>query len=102
MATSFTHTLLYELVTLFVISDLFVIRTTQAPASSATKLTIRVIGHQWWWEARYPGTTAVTANEILWPAWVGLALAGVVAVSAAVVALPEAWQPDRRPSVTPA
>jgi len=23
-----------------------------------------VIGHQWWWEARYPGTTAVTANEI--------------------------------------
>ena len=22
------------------------------------------IGHQWWWEVRYPGTTAVTANEI--------------------------------------
>ena len=35
-----------------------------APAAGATKLTIRVIGHQWWWEVRYPGTTAVTANEI--------------------------------------
>jgi cytochrome c oxidase subunit 2 len=23
-----------------------------------------VTGHQWWWEARYPGTGAVTANEI--------------------------------------
>jgi cytochrome c oxidase subunit II len=50
--------------TVFVIGDLFVIRTTQAPASTATSLTIRVIGHQWWWEARYPGTGVVTANEI--------------------------------------
>ncbi len=23
-----------------------------------------VVGHQWWWEARYPATGAVTANEI--------------------------------------
>ena len=52
------------LATLFVISDVFVIRTTEAPAATATKLTVRVIGHQWWWEVRYPGTTAVTANEI--------------------------------------
>jgi heme/copper-type cytochrome/quinol oxidase subunit 2 len=36
--------------TLFVISDLFVIKTTQAPAATATKLTVQVIGHQWWWE----------------------------------------------------
>ena len=50
--------------TVFIVGDLFVIRTTQAPASTATSLTIRVIGHQWWWEARYPGTGAVTANEI--------------------------------------
>jgi cytochrome c oxidase subunit 2 len=50
--------------TLFVISDIFVIRTTQAPAATATRLTVEVIGHQWWWEVRYPGTTAVTANEI--------------------------------------
>jgi cytochrome c oxidase subunit II len=50
--------------TLFAISDLFVIRTTQAPAANATKLTVLVTGHQWWWEVRYPGTPAVTANEI--------------------------------------
>jgi len=49
---------------LFVIGDIFVIQTTQAPAKSATRMTIVVTGHQWWWEVRYPGTTAVTANEI--------------------------------------
>jgi cytochrome c oxidase subunit II len=54
--------------TLFVVSDLFVIKTTQAPASTTTKLTVHVIGHQWWWEVRYPGTTAVTANELHIPA----------------------------------
>ena len=50
--------------TLFVISNLFVIKTTQAPAANATKRTVVVIGHRWWWEVRYPGTTVVTANEI--------------------------------------
>ena len=50
--------------TLFVISDLFVIKTTQAPAGTTTKLTVQVTGHQWWWEIRYPGTSAVTANEL--------------------------------------
>jgi cytochrome c oxidase subunit 2 len=52
------------LATVFVISDLFVIKTTQAPAASSTRRTVLVIGHQWWWEVRYPGTPAVTANEI--------------------------------------
>ena len=52
------------LATLFVISDLFVIKTTQAPAATATRRTVLVIGHRWWWEVRYPGTSAVTANEI--------------------------------------
>jgi cytochrome c oxidase subunit II len=50
--------------TLFVISDIFVIRTTEAPADSATAMTIVVTGHQWWWEVQYPGTKAVAANEI--------------------------------------
>ena len=50
--------------TLFVIANLFVIKTTEAPAANSTKRTILVIGHQWWWEVRYPGTSAVTANEI--------------------------------------
>jgi cytochrome c oxidase subunit 2 len=47
---------------LFVWSDVFVLRSVAAPRS--TKRTIQVIGHQWWWEVRYPGTSAVTANEI--------------------------------------
>jgi cytochrome c oxidase subunit 2 len=50
--------------TLFVWSNLFVIRTTDAPARGSTRLTVRVVGHQWWWEIKYPGTTAVTANEL--------------------------------------
>jgi cytochrome c oxidase subunit II len=50
--------------TLFVIGDIFVIKTTEAPAANATSMTVRVTGHQWWWEVQYPGTTAVTANEI--------------------------------------
>jgi cytochrome c oxidase subunit II len=49
---------------LFVWADIFVIRSTDAPAASSTSLTVRVIAHQWWWEVRYPGTDAVTANEI--------------------------------------
>jgi cytochrome c oxidase subunit 2 len=51
-------------VVIFVIGDLFVIRTTQAPAADSTRLTVSVIGHMWWWEVRYPGTPAVTANEL--------------------------------------
>ena len=38
--------------------------TASAAAADQPRLTVRVIGHQFWWEVRYPGTTAVTANEI--------------------------------------
>ncbi|TMK42349.1 MAG: cytochrome c oxidase subunit II [Actinobacteria bacterium] len=51
------------LVALFVVSDLG-IRTTEAPAAGSTPLTVEVTGHQWFWEIRYPGTQAVTANEL--------------------------------------
>lgn len=49
---------------LFVWSDIYVIKTTEAPAASSTRLTVKVVGRQWFWEVRYPGTDAVTANEI--------------------------------------
>src|SRR5947208_16042319 len=49
---------------LFVWSDLYVIKTTEAPAANSTPMSVKVIGHDWWWEIRYPGTRAVTANEI--------------------------------------
>jgi cytochrome c oxidase subunit 2 len=31
-------------------------------------LTVQVIGHEWWWEVRYPAEGVVTANEIHVPA----------------------------------
>jgi cytochrome c oxidase subunit 2 len=38
-----------------------------ADAGRHTKLTVSVIGHDWWWEVRYPNG-AVSANEIHIPA----------------------------------
>jgi cytochrome c oxidase subunit 2 len=52
------------LIALFVWSDVFVITSTAAPSRRSTSLTVNVIGHDWWWEVRYPGTKVVTANEI--------------------------------------
>src|SRR4051794_17945932 len=56
------------LVALFGVSDLWLVKKTGAPSRGSTAMTIRVIGHQWFWEVRYPGTRAVTANEIHIPA----------------------------------
>jgi cytochrome c oxidase subunit 2 len=55
------------LTALFYIADIGVLRATDAPAKGQTKMTIDVIGRQWFWEVRYPGG-AVTANEIHIPA----------------------------------
>jgi cytochrome c oxidase subunit II len=51
-------------VALFVVANFVVIRQTEAPAEASTPLTIEVTGRQWFWEVRYPGTRAVTANEL--------------------------------------
>jgi cytochrome c oxidase subunit 2 len=49
---------------LFVFANIHVLEATSAPRKGSTELTVRVTGHQWFWEVRYPGTAAVTANEI--------------------------------------
>jgi len=54
---------------LFLFGNIVLVRDTTMPTASAAvadrpKLTVRVVGHQFWWEVRYPGTTVVTANEI--------------------------------------
>ncbi|WP_310963397.1 cytochrome c oxidase subunit II [Nocardioides terrisoli] len=36
---------------------------TSSPAEHPA-MTVDVIGHRWWWEFRYDGTRAVTANEL--------------------------------------
>jgi cytochrome c oxidase subunit 2 len=55
-------------VAVFVVANFVVAKATEAPDPHTTPMTIEVIGHQWFWEVRYPGTTAVTANEIHIPA----------------------------------
>lgn len=47
------------------ISTLFEIRKAPDPADNA--LRIEVIGHQWWWEFRYPEYGFTTANEMYIP-----------------------------------
>ena len=45
------------------------VRTMSAvlPDQGSHKPDIIITGHQWWWEAAYPGTKVVTANEIHLP-----------------------------------
>jgi cytochrome c oxidase subunit 2 len=52
------------LVALFGVSDVYLIGETSPPRAGSTAITIDVIGHQWWWEARYPRAGVITANEI--------------------------------------
>jgi cytochrome c oxidase subunit 2 len=40
--------------------------TAEQPGDDA--LTVEVVGHQWWWEFRYPDYGLVTANEMVIPA----------------------------------
>jgi cytochrome c oxidase subunit 2 len=56
------------LVALFFVANVYVIGKTEPPSPGSTAMSVEVTGHQWWWEAHYPGTTAVTANEIHIPA----------------------------------
>lgn len=37
---------------------------TRALRLPGTGVTVEVVGHQWWWEVRYPDLGIVTANEI--------------------------------------
>jgi cytochrome c oxidase subunit 2 len=57
---------------LVVLVALFVLTLRTLPATSAPRgpgtFTVEVRGHQWFWEVRYPGHAAVTANEIHIPA----------------------------------
>jgi cytochrome c oxidase subunit II len=67
------------LITLFLVANVAVIRATAAPKAGSTKMTIRVVAHDWWWEIRYPGRAAVTANEIHIPARTRVNVVGTTA-----------------------
>lgn len=49
----------------FLVASLNTSKTLQQPESD---LTIEVVGHQYWWEVRYPDQAIVTANELHIPA----------------------------------
>jgi cytochrome c oxidase subunit 2 len=52
---------------LVVLTSLFVVELgvlNATPTSASGDLTIQVVGHQWWWEVRYPQLGIITANEI--------------------------------------
>ncbi len=37
------------------------------PVEGEQPLRIRIVGHQWWWEVRYPDQEVVTANQLVLP-----------------------------------
>ena len=55
---------LMVVVALFIVGNWAIMNVTQAPAASSTAMTVDAIGHQWYWEFRYPGTRVVTADEM--------------------------------------
>ncbi|HUF31149.1 MAG TPA: cytochrome c oxidase subunit II [Gemmatimonadaceae bacterium] len=66
-ALEITWTLIPALVLAFIaVPTVRTIFKTQQNAP-ADALQIEVIGHQWWWEFRYPETGVITANELFLP-----------------------------------
>lgn len=52
------------LIVLFTVGNLVVMGSTDGRAGEPAAVTVTVVGRQWWWEIDYPGTPAVTANEM--------------------------------------
>jgi cytochrome c oxidase subunit II len=46
------------------VATIAVLPSVSAPAPGQGRLAVEVIGHQFWWEARYPEPGVTTANEI--------------------------------------
>lgn len=71
--------LIVGLLCLVTIRTINTVQLTEPPEGS---LRVQVIGHQWWWEFRYPDHGVVTANELIVPVdtpiWLELSSADVV------------------------
>jgi cytochrome c oxidase subunit 2 len=67
------------IIALFIVANGAIISVTQAPAASSTAMTVQAIGHEWYWEFRYPGTGAVTAGEMHIPVDTRVNLVGTTA-----------------------
>lgn len=56
------------LIVMFGVLAVFMFRVMSTVADPAPEpLSVQVIGHDWWWEFRYPSLGIVTANEIYLP-----------------------------------
>ena len=67
----------WTVVPIVVLGTMFVLtlRTMQdVNQSSPSALSVELIGHQWWWEFRYPSAHVITANEFHVPVGVPLYL----------------------------
>ena len=72
-----TVEIVWTAIPLAIVAILFVLSARTmgiADPSAPPKPDILVIGHQWWWEARYASSGAVVANEIHIPVGKALAL----------------------------
>ena len=58
----------FLIVVVFALTTARVIQELQDAREPETALDVQVIGHQWWWEFRYPKLGIVTANELHVPA----------------------------------
>ena len=53
---------------LLLVMFVLTVRTMQTVnAEPSSPLRVQVIGHQWWWEYRYPDLGVITANELVLP-----------------------------------
>jgi cytochrome c oxidase subunit II len=52
------------IVLVLTLSSARVIQSIENAPRPANAIDITVVGHQWWWELRYPGYGIVTANEL--------------------------------------
>jgi cytochrome c oxidase subunit 2 len=70
-----------------------VIASVQNASPPQSALKVRLIGHQWWWEVRYPDYGIVAANEINMPAAAGGKMATYFELQSADV-LHSIWIPQ--------
>jgi cytochrome c oxidase subunit II len=54
----------FLIVFVLLLTTVRVVYSVQARPRPPGALSVRVIGHQWWWEFRYPALGVVTANEL--------------------------------------
>ncbi len=55
---------LVAVIAVFAVANFVVVASTDARPDRPRDVTVKVVGRQWWWEIDYPGTSAVTANEM--------------------------------------